>query len=44
MRPTFRDRQLHKEVRRPTRRNRMFVYLWMTVPDRRQLIRKGGKP
>lgn len=40
----FRDGQLHKEVRRSTRRNRMFVYLWQLVPDRRQMIHKGSKP
>lgn len=44
MTATFRDGQLHKQVRRHARRNRMFVYLWALVPDRRQLIRKGGKP
>lgn len=40
----FRDGRLHKQVRRETRRNRMFTWLWMVVPDGRQLIRKGGKP
>lgn len=41
---TFIDGRLHKSVRRSTRRNRMFVYMWALVPDSRQLIHKGGKP
>lgn len=40
----FVDGELHKQVRRTTRRNPMFVYLWALKPDRRQLIHKGGKP
>lgn len=44
MTATFRDGQLFKPVRHSTRRGAMFAYIWALKPDRRQLIRKGGKP